>query len=327
MNNKYQDDIATHFVSNNYIKYKPFNIVNNKDTVFVTAGIQPLMESYINDDLEKNTRLYIAQPVIRTQFIDTVKEGNAIGFVNLTTASFNSSYEEYNKMINDWLCLFEKLGMKMDFLKTRNRNYSREWGKYLVNGIQTFYYYKDVEIGDGSFISEVQCQSKEIKIQSIIDVGFGYERLKWLINSGSFFDLECDSSILKPEVKAYISSMMLLLLNGVKPSNKSFGYRFRLLSKKLTMLLERKQLNEEEISYLNQSLNYWKNWYETNEDVNMQIFNNEYFRNYNRIVLDKLQEEGYTNINNININLDEDEFVKRLNSSMVPKEKIKKYYR
>ena len=93
----------------NCIGANPF--VNNKDTVFLTAGIQPILSDYRNDKLDNNKKIYLSQPVIRTQFIDSITEGSSIAFINSTTAGFNITEKEHNILVQDWIELFYKLGM------------------------------------------------------------------------------------------------------------------------------------------------------------------------------------------------------------------------
>lgn len=65
------------------------------------------------------------------------------------------------------------------------------------------------------------------------DVWFVLERIRWCININSYFDLYTDSMSIPTSIKTYLSVIALLCINGVKPSNKNYGYSFRSFSKKL----------------------------------------------------------------------------------------------
>ena len=159
------------------------------------------------------------------------------------------------------------------------------------------------------------------------DVGFGLERIRWCINNESYFNLYSDSKEILPEIKAYLSVIALLMVNGVKPSNKNSGYRARLFSKRLVNLLDGIELTGTLQNYLYECIRYWKDWQEINKKVDIDIIQNEYTRNCNRYIIEKLKSEGYNNISGININISREELKRRLASSGVEKEKIKKLIR
>ena len=68
---------------------------------------------------------------------------------------------------------------------------------------------------------------------------------------------------------------------------------------------------------------YWKLWQEKDCD-NKDVIENELTRNGNRYILDLLTDEGYANLSGININISREEFNKRIRSSGVSEERIKK---
>ena len=78
-------ELEKYFSEHDYDILKPVNVVNNKDTVFITAGIQPILSKYLDSNLNSK-KVYIAQPVLRTQYLDCISEGSSIAFVNLTTS-------------------------------------------------------------------------------------------------------------------------------------------------------------------------------------------------------------------------------------------------
>ena len=107
-----QEELKRYFLKKGYNCLKPHSIVNNNDTVFVSAGIQPILKDYREAKLNGFEKIYIAQPVIRTQFANSVSEGSSIAFVNLTTSGFNITEEKHNVLVQDFLELFSILDMK-----------------------------------------------------------------------------------------------------------------------------------------------------------------------------------------------------------------------
>lgn len=315
-------NLKQHFKDRGYNCLEPYKVVNNKDTVFVSAGIQPILADVREHKINDNKKIYLSQPVIRTQFADSVAEGSSIAFINSTTAGFNISEEEHNILVNDWIELFYELGMHPNDIESKTKEYSRKWGDLLVSGKKTFYYYKDLELGDTTFFTNVTKEGKDIGIETMSDVGFGLERIRWSVNGQSYFDLYSSSSHIAPEIKACLSVLALLLVNDVTPSNKNSGYRARMFSKKLVNLLNGMEMDKNLEIYLKECIRYWKDWQEVNKDIDISVIENEYIRNCNRFLIDKFTNEGYQNLSGININISREEFKKRLLCAGVNPDKI-----
>ena len=317
-------DINQFFQDRDYTIVKPSNIINNnKDTVFISSGIQPLLFGYLKKELESNKEYFVAQPVIRTQYLEQLSEGTSLAFVNSTTSKFNLSEEDYQKLVKDWLEFFYSLGLEKDKITTTNDFYEDTWKDLSLSGKRTFYYYDNLEIGDSTFFTKVDHK----EIESMCDLGFGVERVRWCTNKGkSYFDFDKDTKHLSPEEKALISAITLLAINGVIPSQKNSGYRARLFSKHLADLLSAKKLSEADLEYFKDCIKYWKDWQKPEKELDFSLIENEYERNCNSIIKSELLEEGYK-INGINVNISWDEMKKRLQSSGVPKERIKRIVR
>lgn len=320
-------DIKKYFLDRNYNCLAPHQIVSTADTVFITAGIQPILSDFRNFKINDVRKIYLSQPVIRTQFANSISEGSSIAFINSTTAGFNISEKEHDMLVNDWIELFYQLGMKPGNIERSSKIYERTWGDLLVCGNKTFYYYNNIELGDTTFFTKVTKDGRNIGIDTMSDVGFGLERIRWCLNNESYFNLYSDSEELIPEVKAYLSVIALLAVNGVTSSNKNSGYRARLFSKKLVNLLDGIELKDYLETYLLECIKYWKDWQEVNNEIDITVITNEYIRNCNRYIIDKLVSEGFENISGININISREEFKKRLLSSGIEKDKIKKLIR
>ena len=79
-------DLKKYFANKNYNCISPYNVVNNSDTVFLSAGIQPILSDFCAFKIKDAKKIYLSQPVIRTQFLNSVSEGSSIAFINSTTA-------------------------------------------------------------------------------------------------------------------------------------------------------------------------------------------------------------------------------------------------
>lgn len=321
------DETNNFFQSKNYNCLKPYQIVNNNDTVFISAGIQPILKNYREGKLIDCNKYFVSQPVIRTQYIDSISEGYSLAFINITSSSFNISEEEHSKMVKDWYDFLDNVGLSRKKITFQTDFYSDVWGDLEVAGKRTFHYYDGMEIGDTTFFTNIKKDNKKINIDSFNDLGFGLERLRWLSVGGSYYDLYSNSKKINCDIKAYLSSIALLTVNNVIPSNKNSGYRSRLFSKKLVRLLEAKDFNEEEKKYLNECIKYWTEWQRSGSEFDKNIIINEYIRNGNRYIIDLLAQEGYENVSGININIPRDEFIKRIIASGVENEKVKKLVR
>lgn len=315
------------FESRNYNCIKPYPIINSNDTVFVSAGIQPLLLSYREKELSDSKKFYISQPVIRTQYTNFILEGTSIAFINTTTANFNHSEDEHNQMIKDWYELLYELGMDKNDITTSSDICETNWGDLEMKGKRIFHYYKDIEIGDTTFFTKIKNDKNECIADCMSDLGFGLERLRWKTGVNSYYDLYSDSKELESELKAYLSVLALLAVNNIKPSNKNSGYRARMFSKKLVNLLQGRDLNLKEEAYLDECIKYWTEWQEVQEFKNKQVIIDELVRNGNRFILDKFSSEGLNNLSGIDINVSREEFIKRLLNSGIDNEKIKRLVR
>ena len=323
------------FNSQGYTCINPHNIVNpQKDTVFVTAGIQSILQDVTTGTLQPAEKIHINQPVIRTQSINSLDEFWALAFINSTTAAINNSHETHLKLVNDWFDIFFELGFKKESFSTKEEEYEGIWGDITVKGIKTFHYYKDpkagfeLELGDTTFYHQATSETKNLKFDTFSDLGFGLERLRWWTNpNSSYYDLYSKTKQIDPRSKALISSLALLAVNQVEPSNKDAGYRARQFSKLLVSHIGINGLPKELDNYLNECINYWITWQkQPHPDINTcrEKILNELTRNENREIINRLQEEGYPNITGIDINTSRIDFYTRLNHAGINKKTLRK---
>ncbi|MGM9878622.1 MAG: hypothetical protein ACI31R_01150 [Bacilli bacterium] len=282
-------DTNEYFTSNGYNVFPPYSIVNERDTVFTTAGIQPLIRNYLEGKLDLDKKYFVPQSVIRTQFFEHLSEGTSLAFINGITTKFNLSETEYNKLVSDYVNYFYESGLTKERLKIvkDSKLYKDSWNDINITGNRTFYYYDDLEIGDTTFFTNVSSS----KIETFCDLGFGLERLRWCQNKNkSYFDLYSDSKeTLIPRVKGLISAISLLTLCDVKTSNKGNGYQAKKYFKNLVKLLNKKDIEGEILKYFNECITYWRDWQKvddklSNTDIITKV-NEEYSKNCMLVIL------------------------------------------
>lgn len=327
------DEINNFFNAKGYKCIKPYKITDtprNNETVFVTAGIQPSIDFYEKLNTNNRMKTFIAQPVLRTQYLDSLEEGSSLAFINPTTAGFNINPKDYELQIKDWYNLFKQIGLNLDRISTQRRTTNNLWGNLSLNGISIFYYYDKpgvgkVEIGDSTYYDRVESIDNESNcIKTLSDSGFGMERLRWctLDESKSYFDIYSDTQKINSTTKGLISALGMLGVNGVIPSQKNSGYRARLFSKRLVKETNGKSLNIEEQKYLVECLKYWADWEKISltEEKAQRIFliiKKEFDRNCNSFLLNQLNPEQKKLVRKINVNLPRQEFIKRLASAKI----------
>jgi len=321
--------LETHFSSLNYDILQPSSVINNSDdTIFTTAGIQPVFLNAVNNKpLTECNNMYVAQPVLRTQYIKSLSEGFSLAFVNTTTVRINNTYENHLKLVNDWLDLFKSLNFNPSLFSTKEKDSSRIWRKHIMSGHKVFYLYNGLELGDSTFFTSIiNTEDGSKPIETMRDVGFGLERIRWTMRlEASYYDINSFSNMLEPKLKALLSAMALLTVNGVIPSNKDVGYRVRLFAKTIIQDYRLDSLPNYFKTYIDECLSYWADWQQTGktyEDYNKDIILDELLRNENRYILDLLSNHGHDNVHGININLKRDEFFKRLRSANITREYV-----
>jgi len=328
MNLLHSKDTNDYFSSNGYDVIFPYHIVNERDTVFTTAGIQPLLRSYLAEELDSEKKYFVPQSVIRTQFFEHLAEGTSLAFINGTTAKFNLPEEEYFKLVSDYINYFYQSGIskaKITAIKD-NKPYIDTWNGIDLTGTRTFYFCDGLEIGDTTFFNS----TSSTKIETFCDLGFGLERLRWSQDrSKSYFDLYSDTKdLLTPKEKGLISAISLLTLCEVKTSNKGNGYQAKRYFKGLVKLLNKQDIEADVLKYFYECITYWRDWQKVDEKLSdvevMAKVSEEYIKNCMLVIIDELGNEGYP-VRGIakRLGITWDEFEFKLSQSGVPMEKIR----
>lgn len=312
--------VASKFESYGFPNLQPLPVATDriKTTVFVTAGVQVLEGLVQNGETFEPRKFFVAQPSTRTQFTDSVGEGTSTSFVNLSTEIVDPSIEEHFAGINTWLSFLEELGIGKDRLQIIAKTSSPSWGERSMENYVLKFYCKGLEIGDAIYIYNLHNGKRKVTIS---DIGFGLERITWLLRGGSYFGLPIAS-----DDQTYYSSLdsaktlALILGSGVKPSHKAQGFRARMFSKRLVDTSVQLKIDPHVMyRYYN---DYWAKWVPSfvGSESSLATFNQEHSRNFNRLLLNRLGQY-YKNID-IDINYPTPRLVKLLKGTEVNQEHL-----
>ncbi|MCF7820222.1 MAG: hypothetical protein K9M44_01990 [Candidatus Pacebacteria bacterium] len=310
----------------NFFKEKKYNIIKpqsiikkNSTTLFTSAGVQ-ILDDYIFDEKEiTKDKMYVAQPVIRTQFIDSIKDGVSTSFINISTEKMNPTTEDHFSSIKDWLNILDSLGINRNNLDIFIKKGEPNWGgKVFKNNIFMFFY-KGLEIGDAIYAYDIPQSTREST--SFSDIGFGLERLRWSLSHKNYFDYNEDNGA-SLKTLDYCKTLALLSGSGVRPSNKSHGYRFRQFSKRLQQEFPGRIDSTKKI--INHYYNFWTKWtsLDNGQEDSLQLIEKENERNFNRLLLDVLSE-SYSDVG-IDINMSTVQLLESLKGTSVKEEHLNK---
>lgn len=281
-------------------------------TLFPVAAIQKLEPVLYEDAPIPEGPSFIAQPVIRTQFWDKVAQGTSTSFVNIATEHVDANLEDHVGHVHEWLQLMSSMGIKKDDLQYRLTSSVERWNSRKIQCEVSKFYFQGMEIGDGVYIPEFpQSERSPLKVS---DVGFGMERLLWILRGGNYFSLGGDEHGVDAA-----RSLALIAASGVQPGNKGREYRHRLYSKRLVQSMK----SGEEISKLISDAHAgWLPWMTGAKPVQETIglIAEEYDRNLRRSLLDSLSA-NHADVG-IDVNLPEQAFFQRLGSSSMSRGEI-----
>lgn len=176
------------FESRNYKRIPSYEIVRPKDssTFFITSGIQYFEDSLLKGDIPQVTDSLFVQPVIRTNYVRGVGEGNVSSFVNPSTIRFNCNPEKYVEDLDSWMVFLSKMGLYLgDFnfrlqIKKKEEDSQNPWKKN--EGFVVSCSYGGLDLGDAGYCSIPNLPNKPFE-----DIGFGLERLLWARNKTPTF--------------------------------------------------------------------------------------------------------------------------------------------
>lgn len=279
-------------------------------TYFTTAGVQHI-ETILREQGNLKKELFtIAQPVVRSQFLDKVKDGISTSFINYSIEFVDSTPEEYIQVCNNFLSLILNLGKNPQDLTIRIEQSGDAWGERKFTNIYLTVIYKQTEIGECVYIYDFpETQSKLI---SITDVCFGIERLIWGLEESKYYMIGFDEYYEKfndsNHVTAIIDSIRTATLiagEGVLPAHKDPGYRLRQVMKRY--LTRTRGIDVDINDLIHRSYQFWQSWgvkFKTSENEVIKVLQADHERNFNFLFLETVEKNGgpriYTNVNQSN---------------------------
>jgi len=216
------------------------SMVSGFNTDLVSAGVQIFSEILLTGvtDGKEGLKYFVAQPCVRLGSLksqeDNLPHDMSTSFVNICTEGVGLTAEGHISSIDDWLSALSGVGLHANHVNLVIRDRVENWGAgdFLVH--QVFFVYSGIEIGDANFIYSVPSNTK----LSMSDIGFGLERICWVINgtksySDVFMNLGLDAS---SEFQDVCRTIALLVSNGIPPSGRGAGGRLRWLIRRAMLL-------------------------------------------------------------------------------------------
>ncbi len=197
-------------------------------TDLVVAGVQ-MYDSVIHGNAPaREGKFFVAQPSVRTQFIPLIEseEGTSTSFVNACTEQMGATFVDHLFAVDSWCSVLSGLGLHMNDFVLVTKESSSDWGTGEFDGLEMFFHYGDLELGDASFVDVPLARGGS---ETISDIGFGLERVTWAMNkTDSYYDLLAPFSVpgSRVEIDA-CRTLSLLALSGITASNRGAGQQFR----------------------------------------------------------------------------------------------------
>ena len=292
-------------------------------TFFTSAGVQHIETIFRETGKLERESFVVAQPVIRSQFMDRVKEGTSTSFVNFSVGHIDSTPEEFLASCKALIKLIHGRGGDSKNLRFKIENTPDQWGRRKFTKTVFTVYVNSIEVGECVYMHDYPVVDDQ-KV-NITDVGLGVERLNFALEPGGHFFPEFGVFYEKAgedDVVGLIDCVrtaVLIAREDIQPSNHDAGYRLRQLSRRFVSRNKNHGFDMVELVHI--AYKYWEKWGSPatvgEEDV-ARIIQTENDRNYNALLLTLLKQEGESVY--IEINQPTDKFLKQLRVSL-PKSK------
>lgn len=229
-------NMGEYFRSAGFEPVTPRNIADTHgQTDLVIAGVQMFDDIVHCNQPLLNGKVFVAQPCVRMQFQSQVEsqEGISTSFVNVCTEQMGASFDEHLQSVDHWCTALSKLGLHMNDFVVVMKTSQHNWGTGVFSALELFFCYGGLELGDAAYLQIPQSKRPAIPIS---DIGFGLERIAWVINkSESYFDMLMPLSTAGTrEMFDACRTVALLVLCGVQAANKGPGLQFRRFAKMLS---------------------------------------------------------------------------------------------
>lgn len=186
------------------------------------------MQQYKNtfvDDSIKNLTLSNIQSCIRLNDLDFIGDGIHFGLFNMI-GTFSFRHWSVEKTINFWMEFLNTIGVKVDYVTVHPDLIS--WKQYYSVDVKVDSECKWSDGNIGGYCTEFYVNGVEIgnivnPLGDCIDVGFGLERLDFILNN----------TPLKSKEELLEEIIIKLIQEGYYPGPKQHGYILRKLLKSL----------------------------------------------------------------------------------------------
>jgi hypothetical protein len=202
------------------------------DTLFMVAGVQFFDDVIHRGGQPRSGAFLVAPPVVRVRSLAKVgrKEGISSSFVNICTEQLNGSIDDYLHHVDSWRVALLAAGLDEDGLAfivepAVHRRQTLTFRTVNVN-------YFGFELGEAILLTAADPASP---VRTIIDCGFGLERIVWAVNEvDSYFTLIGPLDLaLTGHTRAvdFVRTMTLLASAGLRAANSGPGHVLRRLGR------------------------------------------------------------------------------------------------
>lgn len=290
-------------------------------TIFTSAGIQHL-ETLERDKINlESEKFKIAQPVVRSQFMDNIKEGYSTAFIDEAITQLGVSDEDFFNMCKQMV--IDSLNHDTDIQKyyLTIETQDDRWGKKKFTKLVVTLYYDGNEVSEGVYIDKFP--KIDGQIIPVAETTHSVERFNWIHRKNRdqpyFIDFE---EFYHPDNKDDIARIIdpvrtaaLMFMQGVVPSHKDPGFRLRQLIKRFVERNTKASFSEDKL--LDLSYDFWlgNNVEGIVDKVEVrELLRKEMTRAQNVYIVSCVERDTGKELK-VDVNLSTDEFIKRIYSS------------
>jgi hypothetical protein len=121
-------------------------------TFFTTAGVQHIETLIRKNRTIENGSFMIAQPVIRSQFMDKVKEGVSSSFINFSIEHVGATRDDFINLTNKFIALVEDRGVNREDMRFTLEEVVDKWGDKSFTKTVLTIYIRNIELGECIYI-------------------------------------------------------------------------------------------------------------------------------------------------------------------------------
>lgn len=290
-------------------------------TIFTSAGIQHLETLECDKINLESEKFKIAQPVVRSQFMDKIKEGYSTAFIDEAVTQLGVSDEDFFSMCKQMV--IDSLNHDADIQKyyLTIETQDDRWGQKKFTKLVVTLYYDGNEVSEGVYIDKFS--KIDGQIVSVAETTYSAERFNWIhrenrdqpyfIGFEEFYHSDNKDDVAR--IIDPVRTATLMLMQGVVPSHKDPGFRLRQLIKRFVERNAEASFSEDRL--LDLSYDFWlgNNVEGIVDKVGVrELLKKEMTRVQNVHIVGRVERDTGKKIK-VDVNLSTDEFIKRIYSS------------